>query len=58
MFYQDFRESINFKKPSLMVSRNVNDGLARTLSNNLNVPLTKNVGKYLGVPSNQARVTT
>lgn len=35
IFFHEFGQSISFKKSSLMVSRNVNNGLTRTLSNTL-----------------------
>lgn len=42
-----------FCKFDLLVSKNVNDDLAQTLSNILGIPLKAKLGKYLGVPSLQ-----
>lgn len=43
-------QKINFKKSSLFVSKNVKVCHAKTLSNICGIPLTDNLGIYLGIP--------
>lgn len=56
VFCTTFGQKVSFSKSKLLVSRNVTDGLANSLSAILGVPLTKQLGKYLGVPSIQSRI--
>ncbi|WCJ21173.1 hypothetical protein M5689_003349 [Euphorbia peplus] len=43
-------QKINLSKSKLCVSKNVTESLARNLSRTCNIPLTKCLGKYRGVP--------
>lgn len=43
-------QKINFQKSSLFVSNNVNVNHARSLSTLCGIPLTKDLGIYLGIP--------
>lgn len=56
-FCSEAEQKISFTKSSLLVSCNVNPSFACTISNILQIPLAIDLGKYLGVPSIQKRVT-
>lgn len=56
-FCQDAGLRVSLQKSSLIKSRNVPTTFAQTLSSILGISLTKKMGKYLGVPSLQKRVT-
>lgn len=47
---------MSFSESKLLVSKNAFEGLASTISGILEVPMTKQLGKYFGVPSIQRRV--
>lgn len=42
---------MSLEKSSLVLSRNVSSQLASTISARMGIPLTANMGKYLGTPS-------
>ncbi|XP_073051225.1 uncharacterized protein [Primulina eburnea] len=51
-------ETVNFQKSHMFVSKNVNNTMATNLSSTSGIPLTTDLGKYLGVPSIHGRVTS
>lgn len=50
-------QQINFQKSQLFCSNNVDERLASSLSITSNIPLTTDLGYYLGVPSIHGRVS-
>ncbi|XP_024190144.1 uncharacterized protein LOC112194121 [Rosa chinensis] len=50
-------QSVNFEKSKIYCSPNVRTNLARAISGICGSPLTKDLGKYLGVPLLHSRVT-
>ena len=50
-------QKVNFSKSSLYVSRNVENSLANQLSSMSGIPLTTDLGMYLGMPSLHGRIT-
>ena len=48
--------SINYKKSSLQVSKNISLQKAQSLAQQLNIPVTKTLEKYLGIPLISGRV--
>lgn len=50
-------QRVNFPKSSLLVSRNVRHQLGCTLNNMLGIPMTPQLGKHLGVPFIQSRIS-
>ena len=47
-------QKVNFQKSQVFVSQNVDTNLAHSLSQMSGIPLTNNLGKYLGVTSSMA----
>ncbi|XP_073046080.1 uncharacterized protein [Primulina eburnea] len=50
-------QRVNFQKSHILFSRNVSATLANDLSSTSGIPLTTDLGRYLGVPSIHGRVT-
>lgn len=57
IFCNDYGQLVSFNKSNLFVSSNVNDRLAKSLSIIIEIPINKQLGKYLRVPSLYKRVT-
>lgn len=50
-------QKINYHESLLFCSKSVREDLASQLSNLSNIPLTLNLGKYLGMPTIHGRLT-
>lgn len=57
IFCMESGQKVRFDKSHVLISRNFTTQLGQSLSNILNIPSATNLGKYLGVPSIQMRVT-
>ncbi|XP_038687586.1 uncharacterized protein LOC119986972 [Tripterygium wilfordii] len=51
-------QRVSFQKSSIYVSKNVDQGVASDISRLSGIPLTDNLGKYLGTPSIHGRVSS
>ncbi|XP_061993910.1 uncharacterized protein LOC133711840 [Rosa rugosa] len=50
-------QTVNFEKSKIYVSPNVRNNLAKSISRTCGSPLTKDLGKYLGMPLLHSRLT-
>lgn len=51
------RERVNYNKSSVIFSQKVNENLASSISNLLNIYVVENFGSYLGAPTAKGRVS-
>lgn len=55
-FCRHSRQKVNMSKSKLFMSNNVGGTIAQTISEKWEIPLTDDLGKYLGVPGLHERV--
>ena len=57
VFFVPFRQRVSKEKSRVFFSRNMNHSYARDINSKLCFSITNDLGKYLGIPLHQKRIT-